>query len=305
MKNILTQLRLFIQAQKAGHWITLLLLSAAGVYVNYFGGLKQWLRSLEGIQAFTGYFMLYGLFTGIGYLAHSIFNKDTRFWKQPGFILLLTAGLAIFAFRSSFHEHLYWIEHLSGSEQASVNRLTFSDLFRLCYLVIPVTVIWLIADRKTQPLYGLTAHAPHWKTYFLLLACMIPLVLLASTQSDFLAVYPRVDKLIRLDAPVWKLWLYELCYGLDFFSIELFFRGFMIMAFTRYVGVNAVLPVACFYLAIHFGKPMGEAISSFFGGTILGLIAWQTRSIYGGLIVHVGIAWMMEAGGSAGHYLFK
>jgi hypothetical protein len=40
---------------------------------------------------------------------------------------------------------------------------------------------------------------------------------------------------------------------------------------------------------------MPEAVSSIFGGYILGVIALQTRSIWGGILVHVGIAWMMEA----------
>lgn len=137
----------------------------------------------------------------------------------------------------------------------------------------------------------------------MLLLCMIPLLVFASTQSDFLAYYPRLKKLTAESAPLYKLFVYELCYGLDFISIELFFRGFMIMAFTKYVGINSVLPTACFYLAIHFGKPVGEAVSSFFGGTILGVIAYHSRSIYGGVIIHLGIAWLMEAGGLIGNLL--
>ena len=45
---------------------------------------------------------------------------------------------------------------------------------------------------------------------------------------------------------------------------------------------------------------MAEAISSFFGGTLLGIVAYNTGSIWGGLIVHLGIAWMMEIGGWVG-----
>jgi hypothetical protein len=62
--------------------------------------------------------------------------------------------------------------------------------------------------------------------------------------------------------------------------------------------------VACFYCTIHFGKPPGEAISSFWGGLLLGIISYNTKSIWGGLIVHLGIAWMMEAGSWLG-LLFK
>ena len=88
--------------------------------------------------------------------------------------------------------------------------------------------------------------------------------------------------------------LYELCYALDFFSIEFFFRGFLILAFARIVGLQAIIPVACFYCCIHFGKTMPEAISSFFGGILLGIISYFTKSIWGGLFIHIGIAWLME-----------
>ena len=45
---------------------------------------------------------------------------------------------------------------------------------------------------------------------------------------------------------------------------------------------------------------MAEAISSFWGGLLLGIIAFNTGSIWGGLIVHLGIAWLMEAVGWLG-----
>src|SRR5690606_32481 len=97
--------------------------------------------------------------------------------------------------------------------------------------------------------------------------------------------------------------LFELSYGLDFFTIELFFRGFLILAFLRYAGKAAILPMAAFYCSIHFGKPLLECITSYFGGLILGVIVLHSRSIWGGLIVHLGIAWLMEVAGYIGRSL--
>ena len=68
-------------------------------------------------------------------------------------------------------------------------------------------------------------------------------------------------------------------------------------------GKHCIIPVACFYCTIHFGKPMGEAISSFFGGMLLGIVSFNTGSIWGGLMVHLGIAWLMEIGGWIGFIL--
>ena len=79
--------------------------------------------------------------------------------------------------------------------------------------------------------------------------------------------------------------------------------GFLILAFIKWAGKDAILPMACFYCTIHFGKPLGECISSYFGGIILGVVVYHTRSIYGGLLVHLGIAWLMELGGYIGNTL--
>jgi len=54
---------------------------------------------------------------------------------------------------------------------------------------------------------------------------------------------------------------------------------------------------------LHFGKPIGEAISSIFGGYVLGVIALNTKSIVGGSIVHIGVAWLMELFAYLQHYI--
>ena len=79
---------------------------------------------------------------------------------------------------------------------------------------------------------------------------------------------------------------------------------FLVLAFARWAGKDAILPMAIFYCTIHFGKPLGECISSYFGGMILGVVSYHTRTIIGGFLVHVGIAWLMELGGYIGHLNF-
>jgi hypothetical protein len=128
---------------------------------------------------------------------------------------------------------------------------------------------------------------------------MVPLIAIAATQNDFQRMYPRMQTIEYLMQPGkgFQKLLYELSYGSDFFSIELFFRGFLVLAFAKWVGKEAILPMAIFYCTIHFGKPLGECISSYFGGIILGVVSHRTGSILGGFLVHLGIAWLMELGG--------
>ena len=70
------------------------------------------------------------------------------------------------------------------------------------------------------------------------------------------------------------------------------------MAFTRYLGSRAILPMVVVYAFIHFQKPIGEALSSIVGGLVLGVVSYRTKSIYGGIIVHLGVAFLMEIAGT-------
>ena len=88
--------------------------------------------------------------------------------------------------------------------------------------------------------------------------------------------------------------IYEFFYGIDFLWVEWIVRGALIIGLYKIMGENVLLPVTVFYCTIHFGKPMAEAISSILGGYVLGIFAIRTNTIYGGFMIHAGIAWMME-----------
>lgn len=176
--------------------------------------------------------------------------------------------------------------------------------FKLLVVLIPLWVLARLLPRQ-QGFWGMAWRDVQWRPYLLMMGFMLPLIVFASTQPDFLSAYPRLKQidfiLPHTDHPIIFQLLYEISYGLDFVTIELFFRGFLIFAFVRYVGAAAILPMATFYCSIHFGKPLFECISSYFGGLILGVIAYRTQSIAGGLVVHLGVAWMMEIGGYFGN----
>jgi membrane protease YdiL (CAAX protease family) len=98
-----------------------------------------------------------------------------------------------------------------------------------------------------------------------------------------------------LGVPKWVTVLFfELVYGWDFVATEWIFRGFFVIGMASVMGPRAVLPMVVTYAFLHFGKPLGETIGSVFGGYILGVIALRTGSIWGGIAIHLGVAWLME-----------
>jgi membrane protease YdiL (CAAX protease family) len=289
------------------YFIAIVILLATLIYLNYWHGLeaKYVNGSKNKLSNFFTYYLLYLIPFATAFLLQLIFYKELAYFKQPWFWIIILLAPAFFSFRVNFNFHQQFIQqNYSGSQQVYLLKCA-SWVIKVFVVLLPVVVIWFLKDKNNQPFYG-TAALQSVKPYLIMLLIMVPLIAWASTQSDFLNTYPKA-KFITLtiyNNKPWRYIFYELCYGFDFVSIEFFFRGFLILALLQICGTHCIIPVACFYCTIHFGKPMAEAISSFFGGMLLGIISFNTSSIWGGLIVHLGIAWMMEVGGWIGS-IFK
>jgi membrane protease YdiL (CAAX protease family) len=167
---------------------------------------------------------------------------------------------------------------------------------------VSLIIMKFIFDRKTgEGIYGLRFNKVDFKAYFIMLLLMVPVIYAATILPDIMDYYPTYKRTggARF-ASYYKVseWVsivfYESVYLLDFFNTELFFRGFLIIGLSKLLGKNVVLPMAAAYAVLHFGKPMGETISSVFGGYILGIIALYSRNIWGGVFIHGGIAFLME-----------
>jgi hypothetical protein len=285
-------------------WLVLALLAGL-IYLNYWHGLeKRYVASgATKISRVSRYYLLYFIPFATAFFLQLLFFKDCTYYRDGWFWAILFLAPAFFSFRVNFTWQEDWITKRWPGADPTFYLHSINWVVRVFVLLIPVFIIWCIKDKGVQPFYG-TKPLDSLRPYLLMLLIMIPLLALASTQVDFLAVYPKAKLLNKIPmnswVDKWRYLVFELSYGFDFVSIEFFFRGFLILALMRICGMHCIIPVACFYCAIHLGKPIGEAISSFFGGTLLGIIAYNTGSIWGGLIVHLGIAWMMEIGGWLG-----
>ncbi|MEI6948266.1 CPBP family intramembrane glutamic endopeptidase [Paraflavisolibacter sp. H34] len=272
---------------------------ALAIFVNYYHGLNRHISTLSDPGQFGSWYAVFLSAFSFPYLLAQAGGRK-RYFHYPRFVALLLIAPALFAWKMAFTSQFAFSPHLY--ENAYWNQVADWP-FKLLVFLAALLLLWRVFDRD-QPFYGLTTRGFHAKPYLLMLLLMLPLLAAASTQPDFLAVYPKLKNILYLSGrhsnPFYQL-LYELAYGSDFLSIELFFRGFMVLAFARWAGRDAILPMALFYCTIHFGKPLGECISSFFGGLILGVVTYHTRTILGGLVVHLGIAWLMELGGYLGN----
>lgn len=241
-------------------------------------------------------------------LTYIYFYKRKDLFKNTTFWFVLLYIICAFAFRSYFYQHKDWITAMNNGVSDSFLIRCSNQIFKAMFVFMVVCVFWIISGHsKKTVFYGFKLKGVDKKPYFLMLILMIPLITIASTQPDFLRKYPTFATFITGNTYnkvlLAKLSIYEFLYGFDYVAIELFFRGFVLYALSRFIGKGAIIPMATMYVFIHFGKPVGETMSSFFGGMILGVIAYETNSIIGGIIVHCGIAYMMEIGGFLGNSL--
>lgn len=218
--------------------------------------------------------------------------------SKPGFWRHTAVALCIVAFVDWFPYHYDLIKMADRPLRGWLNDVLWNVKSTVTWFT-PMFVFWWLYDRQDCPnLYGWSWARFDPKPYLMCLGIVIPLTIWASFQPSFLAQYPTYrpgNAEVYLGIPAWPtVLIYELFYGFDFSFVEMYFRGFLVIGLARWLGRSAVLPMVAMYAVLHFGKPFWETIGSIVGGYILGVFAYETRSIYGGIMLHVGLAWSME-----------
>jgi hypothetical protein len=205
--------------------------------------------------------------------------------------------------------YAYWEFHTLFSDERLFILLLFSQLKGSIIFIIPVFLLLKTVDKNIVGIYGLSRNSKHIPAYLILFLMLLPFLIGISFTSDFQLAYPQFHPWSFTGIFGLPTWLYsvtyEITYAIDFIKTELLFRGMLVIGMMSIMGKKAILPMVAMYAAIHFGKPLGETISSVFGGYILGALAYQTRHIWGGVIVHICIALSIEIMGFVQYYLLK
>ena len=163
------------------------------------------------------------------------------------------------------------------------------------YVVGPALVIKLLFRQRLSD-YGAKLRGMFtcaW-AYLLMAVVMLPGVWFASTRENFLETYPFYR--LADNEPLWPRFLiWELCYAIQFVSLEFFFRGFLLHGTRRRLGAYSIYAMMVPYCMIHFGKPPLETLGAIAAGIVLGFMSLKTRSIWMGAALHICVAWSMDA----------
>lgn len=166
------------------------------------------------------------------------------------------------------------------------------------YVLIPMLAIALLPGERIRDYHvSFRGFLTHSWIYAVLFLAILPVVFLASQTGSFRHTYPfyRMANRSHFD-----LWAWEAMYAVQFISLEFFFRGFLLQGLRRALGANAIFVMIVPYCMIHYGKPMAETFGAIGAGLILGTLAMRTRSIWGGLLIHIGVATTMDVLALAG-----
>lgn len=237
--------------------------------------------------------------------------EGARAFEPKLFALVALAGLCItfvhtYAPRRKASVHERWLGALSeraADVAASIfghdhwgmlARQTHWSLIAVVgYLLVPLLFLRFVPPRESLRDYGLklSGALTHWRLYVVVLAGLTPFLAWAASQPRFYHYYPLYRHAGR---SLTDFFAWEAIYLLQFFAVEMFYRGFLLFSFERRFGAYAVLVPVIPYCMLHFSKPLPEVAGAIFAAIILGSLALYTRSIWLGVAAHMTVAIVMD-----------
>ena len=224
---------------------------------------------------------------------------------RPLVILIVVALCLVFIHYFSDVWWLAWfLESLGLTGLGADFRATFSgtnprDLAPLLwwagvsvagYVVVPVVLITLVWRQRLAE-YGLRWSAD-WRTlrpYLAFVVVMAPVVWIASSTDQFQARYPFLNMMPGESIQSrWLIW--ESAYFAQFFALEFFFRGFMVLGLKARFGWLSIPVMVVPYCMIHFAKPMPEAVAAIVAGIALGHLSVKSGTVFWGALLHCTVA---------------
>jgi membrane protease YdiL (CAAX protease family) len=214
-------------------------------------------------------------------------------------VTVLISAAVLLTVQEYYSKRGYYVLHVmpKGADPTSAAQqlrqlLYWSGMCVATYFVIPALIVW-VGFRQRLRDYGMTwrgalRHAP---LYALMLAVMGPIVWWASAQPSFQQTYPFYRAAPQDPS---GFWIWTAAYVAQFFSLEFFFRGFMVHGLRPRLGAYGVAVMAIPYCMIHFGKPILETLGAVIAGLVLGFLSLRSGSFMLGVLIHVSVAVTMD-----------
>jgi uncharacterized protein len=170
--------------------------------------------------------------------------------------------------------------------------LVWSAACVIGYCFIPVAITKYFGGSLSSIGFSRKEFFKHLATYLGLYILMVIPIFIASTMPGFRDTYPFIRE-VKHDMTKFIIW--EVAYVLQFFALESFFRGYLLMTVEKSVGKHLAIAIMIIpYAMIHFHKPMLETFGAIGAGIILGHLALKYRTWMGGAVLHSLVAITMD-----------
>ncbi|MGB9338323.1 MAG: CPBP family intramembrane glutamic endopeptidase [Polyangiales bacterium] len=218
-------------------------------------------------------------------------------WR-PVVVLVTTAVVLTlgryFGGNSTFSEFVpYDPKVYSRADWDLMARAWWSGTRVVTYVLIPgLTILFMPGERVRDYFISFRGFRRHLWIYIGLYLLVLPFVVLVAQQEQFLRTYPFYK---YANQSVGRFLSWQLLYAVQFLALEFFFRGYMLKGLRPKFGYGAIFVMVVPYCMIHYPKPLPETLGAILAGIALGTLAMRTRSIWGGVLIHVAVALTMDS----------
>ncbi len=217
---------------------------------------------------------------------------------SPSFVALIYTPILLTIFEYWFLPSRveFWLnEPVMGFRQAPTlpAGLIWTLACAVGYTLIPMSIHKFYFKRNLREI-GLSRKdfMSHLPTYLGLFALMVIPIFIAAQMPSFQNTYPFISE-VKSDFSKFLVW--EVAYVSQFFALESFFRGYLLMTLEKAVGAaNAIGIMVIPYAMIHFHKPPAETFGAIVAGIALGYLALKYKTWMGGAVLHSLVAITMD-----------
>jgi len=229
-------------------------------------------------------------------------------WDHRPMVALVTGAVCLILMEywgmdTGMNRALDWTgDHMAGGQEwlLGVHRSHYYRLMHngwwalwrvIGFLLIPALMVKLTRQKIRDQGLSTKGFWEHAWIYGLAFLVVLGCVVIVSFEDSFQRYYPFYSQSGRSYS---DLLFWELLYACQFFSLEYFFRGYLLTQLRDSMGSHAIFAMVVPYVMIHFGKPMPETFAAILAGIFLGTLSMKTRSIWAGFLIHVSVAVSMD-----------
>jgi len=210
--------------------------------------------------------------------------------------LLLLVAVAI-ATRDGLTGAGWWAEALEALHPAGGHkRIRVYCTVIVAWGLLPVLAVLAVArSRAWRGLCELGLRLPEARWWWVVLVlnlaqvAITPLLVAPEGMAGYYPSYPPA----RSGGAAF--WWFEALQAIQMVPWEFGMRGLLVLGLAPRFGAWAILIHNIPFLMLHWGKPDAELMAMLVSGLIFGALAWASRSIWPGVVIHITGAFLLDA----------